>query len=73
MRDVRARTHGRAAFVGDGVTDLETKPVVDLFIGFGGVAVRPKVKENAGVYVEDKDLRAVLRHLLPQNSTPVSS
>jgi phosphoserine phosphatase len=66
VRDVRARSHGRAAFVGDGVSDLETRPVVDLFIGFGGVAVRAKVKENAPVYVEEKDLRAVLPHLLPR-------
>ncbi len=53
VRDVRARTKGNAAFVGDGVTDLETKPAVDLFIGFGGVHVRPRVKENADVYVTD--------------------
>jgi phosphoserine phosphatase len=64
VRDVRARSHGRAAFVGDGVSDLETKPAVDLFIGFGGVVVREKVKAGAEVYVEDRDLRAVLPHLL---------
>lgn len=62
VRDVRARTKGRAAFVGDGVTDLETKDVVDLFIGFGGVHVRPRVKDNAGVYVTD--FRDVVSHLL---------
>ena len=50
VRDIRARSHGRAALVGDGISDLEAKPAVDLFIGFGGVAVRPKVKENAAVY-----------------------
>ncbi|HSP13940.1 MAG TPA: HAD-IB family phosphatase [Thermoanaerobaculia bacterium] len=50
VRDVRARTKGKAAFVGDGVTDLETKSAVDLFIGFGGVHVRTRVKENAEVY-----------------------
>lgn len=50
VRDVRARSHGRAAFVGDGASDLEAKPAVDLFIGFGGVHVRPKVKENAAVF-----------------------
>ena len=41
VRDVRARAHGNAAFIGDGVSDLEAKPAVDLFIGFGGVVVRP--------------------------------
>jgi phosphoserine phosphatase len=50
VRDVRARTHGKAAFVGDGASDLEAKPAVDLFVGFGGVHVRPKVKENAAVF-----------------------
>lgn len=62
VRDIRARSHGRAAFVGDGVSDLEAKPVVDLFIGFGGVVVRPRVKENADVYVTS--LPDVLTHLL---------
>ena len=62
VRDIRARSHGKAAFIGDGVSDLEAKPAVDLFIGFGGVVVRPRVKENADLYVTD--LRDVLRHLL---------
>src|SRR5438874_5230599 len=60
VREVRARTHGKAAFVGDGVSDLEAKPAVDLFIGFGGVQTRRAVKENADVFIEEPDLRAVL-------------
>lgn len=55
VRDVRARTHGKAAFVGDGASDLEAKPAVDLFIGFGGVHVRQKVKENAAVFATTFD------------------
>ncbi|HEV8661130.1 MAG TPA: HAD-IB family phosphatase [Thermoanaerobaculia bacterium] len=62
VRDVRARSKGRAAFIGDGVSDLETKPAVDLFIGFGGVHVRPRVQENADVYA--MDFPAVVSHLL---------
>ena len=62
VRDIRARSHGKAAFIGDGVSDLEAKPAVDLFIGFGGVVVRPRVKENADLYVTN--LSDVLRHLL---------
>jgi phosphoserine phosphatase len=61
VRDIRARSHGKATFVGDGVTDLEAKPAVDLFIGFGGVVVRPRVKENAEVYVTR--MAEVLTHL----------
>lgn len=62
VRDVRARSHGKAAFIGDGVSDLEAKPAVDLFIGFGGVARRERVKQNADVYVER--LTDALPHLL---------
>ncbi len=64
VRNVLTRSKGNAAFIGDGVTDLETKPVVDLFIGFGGVHVRPKVKENADVYVAEPTLKAVLPYLI---------
>lgn len=64
VRDIRARTHGRAAFVGDGASDLEAKPAVDLFIGFGGVHTRPRVRENADVFVSDPRLDAVLPYLL---------
>jgi phosphoserine phosphatase len=63
IRDIRARTSGAAAMVGDGVSDLETRPAVDLFIGYGGVAVRSKVQESADVYVTARDLRSVLKHL----------
>lgn len=62
VRDVRARTHGKAAFVGDGVSDLETKPAVDLFIGFGGVCVRERVRDNAEVYVTT--MRELLAYLV---------
>ncbi|HXS14822.1 MAG TPA: HAD-IB family phosphatase [Candidatus Saccharimonadales bacterium] len=40
-------------FVGDSVTDLDTQPFVNLFIGFGGVVERKKVKEEASMYVYD--------------------
>lgn len=64
VHSVLARAKGKSAFIGDGVSDLETKPVVDLFIGFGGVVARPRVKENAEVFVEEPTLRAVLPYLL---------
>ncbi|HEY8848906.1 MAG TPA: HAD-IB family phosphatase [Thermoanaerobaculia bacterium] len=64
VRDIRARAHGGAAFVGDGASDLEAKPAVDLFIGFGGVHTRPPVKDNADVFVDDRRLTAVLPYLM---------
>lgn len=51
--DVRARSHGKVLYVGDGVTDLEVKPAVDLFVGFGGVCVRERVHKEADVFVTD--------------------
>jgi phosphoserine phosphatase len=61
VRDIRARSHGKAAFIGDGVSDLEARPAVDLFIGFGGVVVRQRVKENADLFVTN--FRDILQHL----------
>ncbi|HEY0370991.1 MAG TPA: HAD-IB family phosphatase [Thermoanaerobaculia bacterium] len=64
VRAILTRAKGKAAFVGDGVSDLETKPAVDLFIGFGGVAVRDRVREEAHVFVQESTLRAVLPYLV---------
>lgn len=41
----------RVVMVGDGVSDLETKPVVDLFVGFGGYTVRTRVKAGAHAFI----------------------
>jgi len=43
----------RVIMIGDGVSDLETKPDVDLMIGFGGVVSRAKVKESADIWLTD--------------------
>lgn len=64
VRAILTRAKGKAAFVGDGVSDLETKPAVDLFIGFGGVAVRERVRDEADAFVAEPSLRAVLPYLL---------
>jgi phosphoserine phosphatase len=41
--------------VGDGVSDLETKPEVDLFVGFGGTVRREKVKAGASHFITRLD------------------
>ena len=64
VRAVLTRAKGKAAFVGDGVSDLEARPAVDLFIGFGGVAVRDRVRDEADVFVQEPSMRAVLPYLL---------
>jgi len=47
---------GSTVFVGDGVTDLEAKNVVDLFVGFGGVKVREVVKRESDIFIDDNTL-----------------
>jgi phosphoserine phosphatase SerB len=47
----------RVVMIGDGVSDLETKPDVDLFIGFGGVVERSKVKQGADHWLADMQNR----------------
>jgi phosphoserine phosphatase len=39
--------------IGDGATDLETLPVVDLFIGYGGNVSRDLVKQQASWFITD--------------------
>lgn len=48
------------AFVGDGVTDLETQGHVARFVGFGGVVRRAAVEARAECFVADRSLAAVL-------------
>lgn len=47
-------------FVGDGITDAETAPVVDAFVCFAGVVERPEVVELADAVVRRADLAALL-------------
>ncbi|MBI2213916.1 MAG: HAD-IB family phosphatase [Acidobacteria bacterium] len=64
VMNVRARSKGKAVFIGDGITDLEAKPAVELFIGFGGVARRERVCGEADVYLTEPRLTAILPHII---------
>lgn len=52
--------HGRRLMIGDGASDLAARPVVDLFVGFGGVVARDKVKNGADIFVETNSLAPIL-------------
>jgi phosphoserine phosphatase len=52
--------HGRRLMVGDGSSDLAARPVVDLFVGFGGVVSREKVRSGADVFISANSLAPVL-------------
>jgi phosphoserine phosphatase len=50
----------RSLLVGDGVSDLLAQSAVDLFVGYGGVAIRGRVKEEAPVFFATTSLAPVL-------------
>lgn len=50
----------KVILVGDGMSDVEAKDAVDLFVGFGGVVTRKKVEQCAECYIKDmRDLLAI--------------
>jgi len=51
----------KLAMIGDGQTDLESKQAGCFFVGFGGVAEREAVRQNADCYVNDKSLTSILK------------
>ncbi len=52
-----------AVMIGDGNTDLEAKQAGATVIGFGGVAARDQVRQQADYFVEGPSLRPVLDFL----------
>lgn len=60
VRELAGKTPGRRLMVGDGMSDLVTREVVDLFVGFGGVVARDKVRDNAEAFIGGKSLAPVL-------------
>ncbi len=43
------------AMVGDGVTDMEARPPAALFVGYGGVVARERVRQGADLFVTHFD------------------
>lgn len=60
IRELAGEKHGRRMMIGDGSSDLATRPVVDLFVGFGGVVAREKVKAGSEVFVHANSLAPIL-------------
>ena len=54
----------RVIMMGDGVSDLETRPDVDVFIGYGGVVARPKVAEGCDYWLTDMSDRSQLKNII---------
>lgn len=57
---LRRAQRGRALLVGDGISDLEASTAVDLFVGFGGVVDRERVRAQAPAFIQTPELAPVL-------------
>ncbi len=60
IQALAAGKHGRRLMIGDGASDLAARPVVDLFVGFGGVVKREKVVNGADIFVSVNSLAPIL-------------
>lgn len=60
IQELSKGKHGRKMMIGDGASDLATRPYVDLFVGFGGVTARKKVREESDVFVSINSLAPIL-------------
>ncbi len=56
----RRESAGSVMFVGDGITDLETRDVADLFVAYAGVVERAEVVTAADIVVRSSSLAPVL-------------
>lgn len=56
----RELSPARTVMIGDGVSDLETRECVDLFVGFGRYTERTKVKAGAHAYIHSLDKLSTL-------------
>ena len=67
IRNLLQNRYGRAMLVGDGVSDLAARPVVDLVVGFGGVVARRRVAAEADIFIKVNTLAPVLPIALSAN------
>lgn len=60
VRELMGDQRGRSLLIGDGMSDYHAAEAVDLFVGYGGVAARAKVREAAPAYLESQSLAPLL-------------
>lgn len=58
------KAQGALVMVGDGKTDMEARQAGAVVIGFGGVADRPVVREQADFYSAEPSLVSILSYIL---------
>jgi phosphoserine phosphatase len=60
IKELIGEQKGRSLLIGDGISDLKAAAGVDLFVGYGGVVTRPKVLNEAPVFIHSLSLGPVL-------------
>ncbi len=60
IHELAAGKHGRRLMVGDGASDLATRGVVDLFVGFGGVVAREKLLKESEAFIHSASIAPIL-------------
>ncbi|TVR22168.1 MAG: haloacid dehalogenase [Anaerolineaceae bacterium] len=60
IRELSAGKSGRRLMIGDGSSDLATRDVVDLFVGFGGVVARQNVIDGSDVFIHTASIAPLL-------------
>lgn len=54
---IDANGYSPMVMIGDGATDMQAKPPADVFIGFGGIVEREKVRDGADWFIRDFEVR----------------
>jgi phosphoserine phosphatase len=67
VREMLKGRRGRSMLVGDGVSDMEARDDVDLFVGFTGVVARPHVVAEAEMLITGESLAPVLSIALTES------
>ena len=60
IKELIGEQKGRSLLIGDGISDLKAGGGVDLFVGYGGVVTRPKVLNEAPIFIHSFSLGPVL-------------
>lgn len=60
VQELKGKQNGRSLLIGDGSSDMLASRAVDLFVGYGGVVSRQRVREHAPVFLQTRSLAPLL-------------
>ncbi|MCA9940700.1 MAG: HAD-IB family phosphatase [Anaerolineales bacterium] len=60
VRELLGSQRGRSLLIGDGSSDLHASAAVDLFVGFGGVVARERVRQEAPAFIHSQSMAPLL-------------